>query len=62
MEKKKHLKKYKTINKMPIITCIFAFTLSVNRFNAPTKRHGLAEWMQKQDPHILFSTKDAVQI
>ena len=27
-------------------------TLNVNALNAPTKRHRLAEWIQKQDPHI----------
>ena len=27
-------------------------TLSVNGLNAPTKRHRLAEWIQKQDPCI----------
>ena len=27
-------------------------TLNVNGLNVPTKRHKLAEWMQKQDPYI----------
>ena len=27
-------------------------TLSMNGLNAPSKRHRLAEWIQKQDPHI----------
>ena len=27
-------------------------TLTVNGINAPTKRHRLAEWIQKQDPYI----------
>ena len=27
-------------------------TLNINGLNAPTKRQGLAEWVQKQDPHI----------
>ena len=26
-------------------------TLNVNGLNAPTKRQGLAEWIQKQDPY-----------
>ena len=26
--------------------------LNVNGLNAPTKRQGLAEWIQKQDPYI----------
>ena len=29
-------------------------TLNVNGLNAPTKRHRLAEWIQKQDPYICF--------
>ena len=27
-------------------------TLNVNGLNAPTKRHRLAEWIQKHDPYI----------
>ena len=27
-------------------------TLNVNGLNAPTKRHWVAEWIRKQDPHI----------
>ena len=27
-------------------------TQNVNALNAPTKRQRLAEWIQKQDPHI----------
>ena len=27
-------------------------TLNVNGLNAPTKRHRLAEWIQKQEPYI----------
>ena len=27
-------------------------TLNVNGLNAPTKRHRLTEWIQKQDPYI----------
>ena len=27
-------------------------TLNINELNAPTKRQRLAEWIQKQDPHI----------
>ena len=37
---------------MAIGTYISIFTLSVNGLNAPTKRHKLAEWIQKQDPYI----------
>jgi len=31
-------------------TYISIITLNVNGVNAPTKRHSLAEWIQKQDP------------
>ena len=37
---------------MAIETCMSIITLNVNRLNAPTKRHRLAEWIQKQDPYI----------
>ena len=37
---------------MEIGTYISIITLNVNGLNAPTKRHRLAEWIQKQDPYI----------
>ena len=37
---------------MAIETYISIITLNVNALNAPTKRHKLAEWRQKQDPYI----------
>ena len=37
---------------MVIGTYIMIVTLNVNGLNAPTKRHRLAEWIQKQDPYI----------
>ena len=37
---------------MGIGTYISIITLNVNGLNAPTKRHSLAEWIQKQDPYI----------
>ena len=37
---------------MVIGTYISIITLNVNRLNAPTKRHRLAEWVQKQDPYL----------
>ena len=33
-------------------TYISVITLNVNGLNAPTKRHRLAEWIQKQDPYM----------
>ena len=37
---------------MVIRKYILVITLNVNGLNAPTKRHRLAEWMQKQAPYI----------
>ena len=37
---------------MAIGTYISLITLNVNGLNAPTKRHRLAERIQKQDPNI----------
>ena len=37
---------------MSVGTYISIITLHVNGLNAPTKSHRLAEWIQKQDPHI----------
>ena len=37
---------------MVIGTHIYIITLNINGLNAPTKRHSLAEWIQKQDPYI----------
>ena len=37
---------------MVIGSYISIITLNVNGLNAPTKRHRLAEWIQKQDPYI----------
>ena len=37
---------------MVIGTYISIITLNMSRLNAPTKRHKLAEWIQRQDPCI----------
>ena len=37
---------------MVIGTYISITTLNVNGLNAPTKRHRLVEWIQKQDPYM----------
>ena len=37
---------------MVIRAYISTVTLNVNGLNAPTKRHRLTEWIQKQDPYI----------
>ena len=39
---------------------IYIITLNVNGLDAPTKRHRLAEWIQKQDLYIL-STRNPLQ-
>ena len=41
--------KSNTIKKMVIGTYLSITTLNVNGLNAPTKRHRLAEWIQKQE-------------
>ena len=52
-EKKKYLQNQpQTIKKTAIGTYISIITLNVNRLNAPTKRHRLAEWIQKQEPYL----------
>ena len=52
-ERKKDLQNQpQTIKKMTIGTYISIITLIVNGLNVPTKRHRLAEWIQKQDPYI----------
>ena len=53
---------------MAIGTYISIITLNVNGLNAPTKRHRLAKWIQKQDPYICclqethFRPKDAYRL
>ena len=53
---------------MVIGTYISIITLNVNELNAPTKRHRLAEWIQKQDPYICclqethFRPRDAYRL
>ena len=37
---------------MVIEIYILITTLNVNGLSAPTKRHRLAEWTQKQEPYI----------
>ena len=53
---------------MAIRTYISIITLNVNGLNAPTKRHRLAEWIQKQDPYIYcilgthFNSRDTYKL
>ena len=46
--KKSKQNKSKTVNKQAIRTYISIITLNANRLNALTKRHRLAEWIQKK--------------
>ena len=46
-KKKIYKIKPQTIKKMAIGTYISIINLKVNGLNAPTKRHRLAEWIQK---------------
>ena len=39
---------------MAIGAYISIITLNINGLKAPTKRHRLAEWIQKQDPYICY--------
>ena len=39
---------------MAIGTFMSIITLNENGLNVPTKRHRLAEWIQKQDPNIAY--------
>ena len=67
-ENKKDLQNQpQTIKKMAINIYINN-TLNVNRLNSPTKRHRLAEWIQKQDPYTCclqethFKSKDTYRL
>ena len=51
-EEKRSTKSTPNNQKMTIETYISIIILNVNGLNAPTKRHRLAEWIQKQDPYI----------
>ena len=53
--------KSQTIKKMAIRTYISIITLNVNGLNAPTKRHGLAEWIKKTRPIYVLSTRNPLQ-
>ena len=53
LEKKKDLQNQtQIIKKMAIGTCVSIIILNAIRINAPTKRHRLAKWIQKEGPYI----------
>ena len=37
---------------MAVNNYLSTITLNVNGLNAPNKRHRIAEWIRKHDPHI----------
>ena len=53
---------------MAVRTYISIITLNVNGINSPTKRHRLAEWIQKQNPYICclqethFTSRDTYKL
>ena len=51
-EEKRSTKSTPNNQKEAIETLISIITLNVNGLNAPTKRHRLAEWIQKEEPYI----------
>ena len=67
-EGKRPIKTNPKVNKLAIKTYISIIPLNVNRLNAPTKRHRLAEWIQKQDSYICclqethFSSRDTEKL
>ena len=40
---------------------LLIITLNVNGLNAPIKRHRIAEWIRKHDPHRMLPTRDQLQ-
>ena len=46
---------------MEIRTNILIITLNINGLNAPTKRHRLTEWIQKQDLYWDFPGSPVVK-
>ena len=47
--------------KMAIGIHISIITLNVNGLNTPTKRHRLAEWIEKTRPIYMLSTRNPLQ-
>ena len=60
-EEKTFTKSTPNSKKMAIGKYISIITLNVNGLNAPTKRHRLAEWIQKQDPLYMLFTRNPLQ-
>ena len=50
--KEKRKREEHRYEKMAMNNYLSTITLKVNRLNAPIKRHRIAEWIRKHDPHI----------
>ena len=67
-EEKRSTKSTPNNQKLAIVTYTSIITLNVNGLNALTKRHRLAEWIQRQDPYICclqethFRSKDTYKL
>ena len=48
------------VQKMAMNKYLSIITLNLNGLNAPIKRHRIAEWIRKHDPHML-PTRDPPQ-
>ena len=59
-KKKKKSTKKKKIKKMAVQVHISIIVLKVNGLNTPTKKHRLAEWIQKP-PIYMLSTRNPLQ-
>ena len=51
-ERKKKRERNTGLKKMAMNKYISIITLSVNGLNASIKRHRIAEWVRKHDPHM----------
>ena len=54
--------KSQATKKMALGTYVSTISLNVNGLNAPTKRHRLAEWIQKQGPNVCCLKKSTSDI
>ena len=50
--RKRERKRNTGTKKMAMSKYLSIITLNVNGLNAPIKRHRIAKWIRKQDPHI----------
>ena len=50
--RKKRKREEHRLEKMAMNSYLSIITLNINGLNAPIKRHRIAEWIRKHDPHI----------